>query len=371
MTRNVAEGERELHSADLLGRIEGCTNPESAEMLADGETIIFGNCTILLGIEDYRGGRGITYAQGEAFVSRARFAARGELILLERQFLGNLTGTHGTDILPVATVGLPAGTAFITEAAGPQTVRGTGRVLPKSDYLSNLTAFDPLSGQVRGTVPLGVGSAIAARFSDLEQPNGLAFGANGDLYVSDMAPASEVPGWNEVSPSAIYRIPHGAIDGLIAGDVDAAAGVQRLLTPGKTNGLSRSWRDGSILSVSCSPGDPAAGGIYRYAAADFESGRQPGPLISGLGIIDGVGETRRGTLVASTPPTSEVHLFPADGRHLILKLPDGSDPVVRPADINICYPRVLGGEPALLVPDVAPGADIGASSVCLVDLSGF
>ncbi|MGH6633816.1 MAG: hypothetical protein ACREB0_10675, partial [Sphingopyxis sp.] len=310
MTRNIADSKRHIYKADLIGRIEGCTNPESAELLADGETIVFGNCTILLGIESYRAGRGITYAQGEAFISRARLAGRGDVPLLERRFIDGLTGTHGIDILPVATAKLTKGTAFITEAAGPQTVRGSGRILPKSAYQSNLAVFDPNAGILLGALPLGVGSAIAAKFSDLEQPNGLAFGANGDLYVSDMAPAAEVPGWDSVSPSAIYRIPHGAIDDLMAGKEGAADAVQRLLTPGKTNGLTRSWRDGSILSVSCSPNDPVAGGVYRYSLADFGSGQQPAPLIAGLGIIDGVGETRRGTFIASTPPTSEVHLFP-------------------------------------------------------------
>ena len=96
MSRNVAEGERQIHQVELLGRIEGCTNPESAELLADGETIIFGNCAIVIGIESYRGGRGITYGQGEAFVSQARLAERGALALVERKLIADLTGTHGT-----------------------------------------------------------------------------------------------------------------------------------------------------------------------------------------------------------------------------------------------------------------------------------
>lgn len=359
-----------IQTCRLLGRIEGCTNPESAELLPDGETVVFGNCAIVLGIPDYRGGRGITYGHGDAFVSQARLDGDG-LILINRRLVENLTGTHGTDILHKATGRIPAGTAFITEGAGPQTVRGSGKVLAKSEYCTNLTAYDPVTGEVRGRIPLGSGSALAARFRDLEQPNGLAIGWNGDIYVSDMAPGAEVPGWEEVTAPAIYRIPHAAIDRVIAGGAGSADAVQRIPTPGKTNGLAISYLDGSLLSVSCSPDDPVGGGIFRYTPEDFERGRQPVPIIGGLGIIDGIGETRRGTIVASVPPTSEIHLFPSDGRHLIVRLEDGNHPVARPADVNVCYPKVLGGEPALLVPDVAPGAEVGAASVAMIDLSGF
>lgn len=355
----------------LLGRIEGATNPESAELLPDGETIIFGNNVLVIGIDSYRAGRGITYVRGEAHISRARLLGRGRIDFEAPRLIDGLTGTHGVDVLPVATDKLPVGTLFITEDAGPQTYRGTGIILPKSDYCTCVMAFDPATGEVLGRIPLGVGSAVAKRFRDLEQPNGLAVSSEGDLYVSDMAPGAEVPGFDVPSPSAIYRIPHGAIDGLIAGEPGAADQVQCILTPGKTNGLSFSKADGSLLSVSCSPDDPVGGGIFRLKPADFERERQPAPEVGGLGIIDGVGETKRGTLVVSLPVSGELVLFTTDGRHIVVKDEEGANANSMPADINICYPKILGGEPAVLVPSIGVGSGAGESSVVIVDLSGF
>jgi len=36
-----------IWKAPLLGRIEGCTNPESCDLLPDGETFVFGNCALI------------------------------------------------------------------------------------------------------------------------------------------------------------------------------------------------------------------------------------------------------------------------------------------------------------------------------------
>lgn len=355
----------------LLGSIKGATNPESAEMLPDGETIVFGNNVLVIGVERYRAGRGITYVRGEAHISRAKLRGRGQIDVEARDLIVGLTGTHGIDVLPVATARLPIGTLFVTEDAGPQIYRGTSEILPKSAYCTCLMAFDPATGAVLGRIPLGIGSAVADRFRDLEQPNGVAISAEGDLYVSDMAPGAEVPGFDVPSPSAIYRIPHGAIDALIAGEPGAANMVQCILTPGKTNGLAISKADGSLLAVSCSPNDPVAGGIFRLTLADFERGRQPAPEVGGLGIIDGIGETRRGTLVASLPVTGQLVLFTADGRHIVVKDEAGDNPNSMPADTNICYPKILAGEPAVLVPSIGVGKGAGESSIVIVDLSGF
>lgn len=311
--------------------------------MPDGRTIVFGNGAIVIGVADYRDGRGICYGRGEAVVAKATLVEPGRIELVDRKLVAGLTGLHGIDILPVATGELPAGTAFMTQDAGPQTVRGSGSVLPKSGYMSNLMAFDPAFGKVLGRLPLGRRSALALRFRDLEQPNGLAINRGGDIYAGDMAPASEVPGWTSVSPSAFFRIPHASIDRMMFGGPGSADAADRIITPGKTNGLPISHLDGSLLSVSCFPTEPVNGGIYRYVPDDFVRGRQPAPIIAGLGIIDRIRETQRGTIAASTPITSKVHLFPPDGRHLIVKLADGSNPVARPADINVCYPSCLEG----------------------------
>ena len=65
-----------------LGVIEGCTNPESAEMLADGETFVFGNCALGVGFPWFRDGAGLVYLEGQAFVSRARVGANGDRTMM-------------------------------------------------------------------------------------------------------------------------------------------------------------------------------------------------------------------------------------------------------------------------------------------------
>src|SRR3979409_1822345 len=97
----------------LLGVVEGCSNPESAEMLDDGETFVFGNCRLDVGFPWFRESQGLVYLQGESFVSRARVTAEGTVILEERTLIGGLTTTLGCDILRTDTEVFPSGTAFI------------------------------------------------------------------------------------------------------------------------------------------------------------------------------------------------------------------------------------------------------------------
>ena len=96
----------------------------------------------------------------------------------------------------------------------------------------------------------------------------------------------------------------------------------------------------------------------------------PEPSVTGLGVLDGVTFTKRGTLFVTNPRTGEIHMFTTDGAHKLIRL-DGEKPWRSPADINVCYPKALGGEPALLVPDVAVASGPGESSVSLLDLSGL
>ena len=104
---------------------------------------------------------------------------------------------------------------------------------------------------------------------------------------------------------------------------------------------------------------------------DWQTGLQPDPVISGLGILDGISVSRRGTIFASTPVTGEVHAFPTDGSHVVLRGPDAEKLARFPADINVCYPNVLGGEPALLVPDVSMLSPPGDGVVTMIEVTGF
>lgn len=355
----------------VIGRIEGCTHPESAELLPDGEHFVFGNCAMTVGVPAYREGKGLVYLEGEAFISVAKLGADGSVGLVEKELITGLTGTLGCDVLPIGTDLFPAGTVLMATGGNPFMRRGDNELGTGTDrHRPCAIAFDPLTGEIRGRIPLWAGSAIAIKFNPVDQPNGLAINAAGDLFVGDIPNGNPVSPLPAPSPSAVYRIPHQALDALARGEADAAAEVQRVLAPGFVNGLTVSRIDGECWMVSCSTHDVDEGGLYRLTDAEFATGELPEASVKGIGVIDGVGFTRRGSVVVTNPRNATVHLFTPDGEHVLL---EGEGVVLgrNPADVNICYPACLGGEPALLVPDVCVGPDSESSNITILDLTGY
>jgi hypothetical protein len=352
----------------VLGFLEGCTNPESAELLPDGETVIFGNACMTMGLPWFRKGEGLVYVDGAAFLSRGRIAPDGTVSVEQRVITSRLTATLGCDVLRHATGAFPAGTVMIAAGGGPAATPDGKPARARPHVL----AVDPMSGEVLGRIPLGAGSDIAARFNALEMPNGLAVGHDGTVFVSDMPNTNPDPSPTAdpfVEP-AVYALRHDALDALADEEPGAANAVARVAMPGFVNGLAVSPIDGSCLAVSCSRAfDPVNGGIYVLTADDFATGRQPDPLFRDLDPIDGVGMTRRGTILASNPLTGRLRAITIDGVHTELTPDDW--PVRFPADINVIYPTALGGEPALLVPDVSVGRPEGTGVVGVLDISGL
>jgi len=371
MYRSTPSERPDVFLARLIGRIEGCTNPESAELLDDGETIVFGNCALMVGHTAYREGKGIVYLPGEAFISRARITARDRVELEERRLLQGLTATLGCDILRRGTPRFPGGTVFMDEGGNPVTRADRQSITDRHETTPRIVAFDPYQGKLLGHLPLGPKSDLARRYNGLDQPNGLGIARNGDIYVGDIPNGNPVAQLPSPVPSAVYRIPYEAIDAFAAGEPGSADQVQRVVMPGWVNGITLSKADDTCWAVSCSLHDTVKGGIYQVSREDFVAGVQPAPIITGLGIVDGVGVTERGTVLASTPVTGEVHAFTLDGRHIVLRI-SGDQKIVRmPADFNVCYPRVLNGEPALLVTDISVGRQPGDGSVAVVDITGL
>ena len=175
----------DVWEAPLLGRIEGCTNPESAELLPDGKTFVFGNCTMMVGHPAYRSGQGIVYLKNEAFVSRAVIGDDRTVSLDQRVLIPGLTATLGCDVLKRATARLPVGTVLMAEGGRPITVAGSPALQADGEARPRAIAFDPATGRLLGAVGLDADSPIGRRFNPIDQPNGLALDVHGNRSPSE------------------------------------------------------------------------------------------------------------------------------------------------------------------------------------------
>lgn len=355
----------------LLGIIEGATNPESAEMLDDGETIIFGNCALAVGNPHHRGGKSLVYLRDQAYVSRARFTKEG-LETPKPRLVTGLTGTLGVEVHRRGTAKLPAGTGMVVCGGKPFADDLDSPLGTDEEARQQILFFDPTTGAVLGRIALWAGSPIARAIGHhVEMPNGVAVAANGDIYVADNPNTNPESIKPPPVPGCTYRIPYDTIDALLDDDEMAASSVRAVPFEGWFNGCAASPIDNAAWAVSCCYEDPLDGAIFRISPEDFEANRLPEPFVTGLGLLDGVAVSRRGTVMATNPLTREVHVFSPEGGHRVLRIDGQLLPARTPADINVVYPHHLDGEPALLVGDIAIGAAPGEAQILVVDINGL
>jgi hypothetical protein len=356
----------------ILARVEGATNPESAELLDDGETLIFGNCTMVMGNPHHRGGKSLVYIKDEAYITQARIDADGHVTVTKPRLVEGLTGTLGTEVHRKGTRLWPPGTGLTACGGKPFAADIDAPLGTDEEARQQIFAFDPQSGEPCGRIALWNDSPIAQALGHrVDMPNGVAVAPNGDIYLADNPNSDPVAPKPPPVPSCVYRIPYESIDGLLEDDPAAAATVQAVAWEGWFNGVAASPLDGSAWAVTCSYDDPLNGAIIRLDADDFAGGRLPEPFVKDLGILDGAAVSRRGTVFATNPIAKEIFAFPTDGSQQRLVIDGERLPVANPADINVIYPTFLGGEPALAVGDICVGWDPGTAQVLILDIEGL
>jgi hypothetical protein len=166
---------------------------------------------------------------------------------------------------------------------------------------SKLLAFND-SGEVLGEIDTGQGSVFEQiNGSPIVLINALGFDAEGNAYVADTAFGADQFDPPFEAKGGLWMIPHGALDALADGQVQAEPPVF-VAVPGNPDGVEVSPADGKIYVNTVGPvagaPDPANGGIYALTKDGIVNSKLlPRPVDSDLGALDGLDFTAGGVML--------------------------------------------------------------------------
>ena len=324
-------------------------NPEGALFSMDGEYLFISNSG-LHGDKDKPFG----WVEGGGSISKLEVGPSGSLKLIDRFFLKDLTGPLGMAVLNVNTAKLPRGTIFATAGSGPMALPDGTPITDQARHKPKIITFDPGSGRILGEIDLGAGSVFAKiSGGPVILVNALAFDKAGNLYIVDSGFGHDT--YKPAFPynGGTWKVPAESIDALAEGK-PAPSPPQFIPNPSWPDGVEVSPITGEVWINTVMPPmeeDPYKGGMWTLTDADFQKGAQPPVLFKGLGRLDGLDFTVRGTNIQTeiggTP--NSIVVVPIGGRpHRLALEPDVT--LSGPADIDI--KTLADGSYLMVVPEL-------------------
>jgi DNA-binding beta-propeller fold protein YncE len=307
-------------TAQLVQTLAVFHRPESCTFSLDGQYLFVSNCG--------SSPRGLV--EGAGAISKLAVGADGTLTMVNARLTQGLNGPLGITVLPRASARFPAGTLFVNVGMAWACDKDGQSIRDAQRLGTGVMAIDPNDGRVLAHLRMGPDTPMAGVLGHpVMGPNGAAFDAEGNLYVADGG------GGGSLEPpqrgrSGIIRIPRAALDALAEGA--APAGVSFLPVDG-TNGVGYSSRDDAIYFVGRGERGPGAGVIYRLPARSLEGASLPQPLASGLGSMDGIVITPRGSIIVSRM-AGDLMVIPPGGSAVELAI-DPPTKLVSPSDIKL------------------------------------
>ena len=285
--------------------------PESVTFSVDGKHVFVPNCAGGL----YGKDMGFALQGGAGAISKLSVSATGALTMVEPQFVSGLNSPLGITTLQKPTKRFPAGALFANTGIYILCDENGAYISDPKAIGTGVTIIDPNTGTILGKIDLTPDSAVCKAIGDsFPLPNGIAFDAEGNLYVTDTGEAAGVK--NSVMPAksngGVLRIDHDAIDSFAQNKQHDGIHFIPIRTP---NGVAYNPHTDSMLVVTCVSGEgEKKDAIYSIPVATFKETKQAKPWVTGLGSLDGAVVTAAGTVIVSVMNTKSLVKISVSGK---------------------------------------------------------
>jgi hypothetical protein len=285
------------------------------------------------------GDKPFAWTEKAGSISKLKIGPGGSLTLIDRVFVKDLTGPLGMACANKSTGKFPRGSIYATAGSGPMSLADGTPITDQSRHKPMVLIFDPGSGKCLGKISLCMKSAFAKiTGAPVMLVNALAFDKAGNLYIVDTGfghdtykPAFKYAG-------GTWKVPAESIDALAAGETPPSP-PQFIPNPSWPDGVEVSPITGEIWINTVMPpmdSDPYKGAMWALRDVDFIRGTQPDALYTGLGRLDGLDFTVRGTCLHTEigHEKNSIVVVPHGGKpHRLDLVPDVT--LSGPADIDI------------------------------------